>query len=123
MKAGGEKLPAFFHLLAHRDIAPLLDPKGPPLALPVFSSLPPFHHATPGGGLDVTVSAGGYALLPDGDYGNVAWDSPGAATGLPSSSAAASPSRPVKRSNRVKRSSGSSHVSASPVLCSATNRR
>ncbi len=42
-----------------------------PLALPVFATLPPFHSASAGGGLDVTVSAGGYALLPDGEYGNV----------------------------------------------------
>ncbi len=42
-----------------------------PLALPVFATFPPFHSASPGGGLDVTVSAGGYALLPDGEYGNV----------------------------------------------------
>ena len=49
----------------------ILGAQATPLALPVFAALPPFHSASPGGGLDVTVAAGGYALLPDGEYGNV----------------------------------------------------
>lgn len=40
-----------------------------PLALPVFSLLPPFVAEPPGpGALDVTVGEGSFALLPSGDY-------------------------------------------------------
>ncbi len=54
-----------------RNQGTILGTQSTPLALPVFATLPPFHGASPGGGSDVTVPAGGYALLPDGEYGNV----------------------------------------------------
>lgn len=50
----------------------ILGARTTPLALPVFAGLPPFHsELPPPGGVDVTVAAGGFALLPGGDYGAV----------------------------------------------------
>ena len=60
----------FYNSLSNQGT--ILGARVTPLSLPVFASLPPFHRESPfPDGLDVTVAAGGYALLPDGDYGAV----------------------------------------------------
>lgn len=60
----------FYNTLVNQGT--LLGARTTPLALPVFAALPPFHgELPPPGGSDVTVAAGGIALLPGGDYGAV----------------------------------------------------
>src|SRR5258706_11506116 len=60
----------FYNTLVNQGT--ILGARTTPLALPVFASLPPFHAELPPPGVsDVTVAAGGFALLPDGDYGAV----------------------------------------------------